>query len=108
MRYRESFSDNGLTIEAFENEHHIDVIWGGSSDSVNPEIFVQPVLTRIITLSNRIQKPLRLDFRSLENMNSALITSILKTVSSPGNTNSTFSIAYDENVDWQKAHFTGR
>jgi len=108
LRYKESFSDDGLTIEAFENEHHIDVIWRGSSDAINPGIFVQPVLTRIITVSNRTQKPIRLDFRNLQSMSPSLITAILETVSSPGNSNSTFSIAYDENIDWQKAHFMGR
>lgn len=99
-------SHDGLTISVTEKDDVIEVLWTGSSTAREPRIFIQPILDEIAYLANQLAKPINMDFRKLEYMNSSTITPILRMLENAASANFTFSITYDGRLRWQELNFS--
>jgi hypothetical protein len=106
VNYSKTYANAELTISVHEKETVIEVLWLGRSTAREPKIFIQPILNDIVDLANKIQKPINMDFRKLEYMNSSTITPILRMLEDAANANSTFSITYDSSLRWQELNFS--
>lgn len=106
MNHSKTFSNDELTIAVSEKASMIDVVWLGRSTAREPKIFIQPILSEIVAIANRVQKSIHMDFRKLEYMNSSTITPILRMLEDAANSNSTFAITYDSTLRWQELNFS--
>ncbi len=106
MSYSKTYSNEELTILVTEKDDVIEVLWLGRSTAREPKIFIQPILDEINRLANGFVKPINMDFRKLEYMNSSTITPILRMLEDAANTNSSFSITYDSRLRWQELNFS--
>lgn len=106
MHYSKSYANEELTITVTEKETTIEVLWLGRSTAREPKLFIQPILSEIIALANKLQKSINMDFRKLEYMNSSTITPILRMLEDAAHANSVFAITYDSSLRWQELNFS--
>ena len=75
---KETVNDKTLTLELTDEGSEVLVRWLGRSTAREPRTFLQPVLTRMLDASVALKKPLVLDFRALEYLNSSTITPVVR------------------------------
>ncbi|WP_394827725.1 hypothetical protein [Pendulispora albinea] len=102
----ERFSHDGLTIEVFESHASAQVIWRGVSEARDPDAVLVPFLN---ALADRWRvgksKPVTVDFRPFEYMNSATVIPILQFVKRLDAAGVRTRVIYDQSVSWQRVNF---
>jgi hypothetical protein len=102
----EIFADNLLRIEVLTGDENIEVRWLGKSAQREPDRFITPVLSDVLDKSNKLQKPVVLDFRELAFMNSASLTPIIKVLDRAKRGTLNLLLQYDQSKRWQDLNFS--
>jgi hypothetical protein len=97
------FDHHGLSIEIAASSPALTMRWSGVSDVRNPGELLLPFLMRMVERCKG--KSLKLDFSSLEYMNSATVTPILNFVKALDANAIPATLVYDGAVDWQRINF---
>ena len=105
-REREVFADSLLKIEVLTGAENIEVKWRGKSAQREPGLFITPVLSDVLDKSNRLNRPVVLDFRELAFMNSASLTPIIKVLDRAKRESFNLVIQYDRSKRWQDLNFS--
>ncbi|MDH4199800.1 MAG: DUF1987 domain-containing protein [Spirochaetia bacterium] len=100
--YNDTVNMKDLSLVIKESAEDIEIRWTGRSTERDPSLFLTPLFSDIL---NR-QKKIKMDFKSLEYMNSSTITPILKVLDRLKNSNGAIVIIYDKNQKWQELSFT--
>jgi hypothetical protein len=102
----ETFTEGPLTLTLTESEKALSLEWLGMSMAREPSTFLLPILTRALELGMQLQKPLIIDFRKLEYLNSSTITPVIRVLEQARRGTAQVKIDYDKNVKWQSLSFT--
>lgn len=98
-----SLQHDELRIEVLENEGGVLVKWSGASDSPEPSKILFPFLDRLADES--VGKPLTVDLRELQFMNSATVAPMLKFVRQLERLHIATRLVYDAEAQWQRVHY---
>ena len=100
-----SFTDRSLTIE-IHSDSTVQVSWRGRSTARDPEQFILPILTQALDTAGAEDKPLVLDFRHLEYMNSSTVTPLIRVLGEARKRNLQLTVLYDKKLNWQALNFS--
>jgi hypothetical protein len=102
----ETSVDRALTIEVKGDGDTINITWQGKSTARDPAQFILPILSRAIDQANSEQKPIVMDFRSLEYMNSSTVTPLIRVLDQAKKAGMRVTILYNKALRWQALNFT--
>ena len=102
----ETFTDGPLTLALSEDAEAVRVKWEGMSMARDPAAFLLPILTKALDRSEAAQKPLEIDFRQLEYLNSSTITPMIRILEQARRGQSRVRVLYDKGLKWQALSFT--
>lgn len=103
---RETVADKALTLELSDDGEEVVVKWLGRSTARDPRTFLAPTLTRMLDASIAQRKPLVLDFRALEYLNSSTITPIVRLLQQARTNAARVIVRYRDDLPWQRLSFT--
>ncbi len=103
---KETVNDKTLTLELTDEGSEVLVRWLGRSTAREPRTFLQPVLTRMLDASVALKKPLVLDFRALEYLNSSTITPVVRLLQQAKLADGRVVVRYRDDLQWQRLSFT--
>lgn len=106
MEQPEIFESNLLKITLQEIENIIEVKWDGKSTERDPSGFITPILLNVLEWSSNDSKAIRMDFTTLEYMNSSTITPIIKILERAKRGNNYLTIIYKKSLKWQDLSFS--
>ncbi len=95
-----------LRLEITEDEHLIRVVWSGRSTARDPSAFLAPILTRALRDAMANARPLQLDFRKLEYMNSSSITPVIRILHEARRNTGRVTILFMAATRWQELSFS--
>lgn len=99
----ERFEGDGLTVLVTFRPTEVQMIWQGVSDTREPGRELGPFLQRMVGVIR--DRPITIDFRQLEYVNSATVSPILQFVKSLDVESQAVTLVYDTNVFWQRAQY---
>lgn len=102
----ETFTDDALSLRLVETDDNIRLEWTGMSMAREPGAFLVPILSRALDTGLQIGKPLVVDFRQLEYLNSSTITPVIRILEHARRGRSAVRIVYDKSLKWQALSFT--
>jgi len=100
------FTEGALKLELEQSSSEVRVHWSGRSTAREPSRFILPVLSRAVELCDESRRPLVLDFRRIEYMNSSTITPVIRTLEQARRSSRSIRVVYQKNVKWQELSFT--
>ena len=101
-----TFKNNDLELKLQENLENISLTWSGESTEREPGIFLTPILDQVITLNEKTDKKIIMDFRQLQYMNSSTVTPIIRLIDKIKKGNHEMLILYQNHLDWQEICFS--
>lgn len=102
----QTFADGELQLRLFETADAIRLEWSGMSMARDPGQFLVPILSRALDSALQREKPLVIDFRQLEYLNSSTITPVIRILEHARRGRSAVRIVYDKSLKWQALSFT--
>jgi anti-anti-sigma regulatory factor len=106
MEKSTAYRDHLLQIELTEGAHELTLVWTGKSVNRKPSDFITPILLEVIKKSTAENKPVVLDFRHLEYMNSSTITPIIKILERARKGAVQMRLLYRKSLKWQELSFS--
>jgi hypothetical protein len=106
MAKTELFTSELLRIEVKDEDHSINIEWKGKSVTRQPGQFITPILVDALKKGDNHEKPVILDFRELEYMNSSTITPIIKILERARKGTRHITVLYDKQQKWQDLSFS--
>jgi hypothetical protein len=103
---KETVTDKTLTLELADEGAEVVVRWLGRSTAREPRTFLQPVLQRMLDASLAQGKPLVLDFRELEYLNSSTITPVVRLLQAVKVQAGRVVVRYRDDLQWQRLSFS--
>ena len=102
----QKFIDGPLTLEVRDEDDNLWVVWTGRSVARNPSEVILPVLLRAVESGHRDEKPVTIDFRGLEYLNSSTITPVIRALDQAKEMQTPVTILYRLELKWQALSFT--
>ena len=102
----QTYTDDALALRLFETDDAVRLEWSGMSMAREPGKFISPILARALDLGLQSNKPLVIDFKSLEYLNSSTITPVIRILEHARRGHSAVRIVYDRSLKWQALSFT--
>ena len=100
----ESFEFDRLIIRVTRGRHSSATIaWEGISDARNPNVFLEPLLEKV--LAGLHASSVTVDLRALEYINSATVSPILNLIKKCDTDHVSTIVIYDTDVDWQRINY---
>jgi hypothetical protein len=106
MSSKEIHRSETLSIEVEDAGDGVKVVWHGSSTARDPGRFILPILTRALERSSSSDKPVVLDFRSVEYLNSSTITPVIRILEQARRGSARVLLLYRKDLRWQELNFT--
>jgi len=103
---KETVADKTLTLELTDEGAEVLVRFAGRSTAREPRLFLQPVFTRMLDASVSQRKPLVLDFRQLEYLNSSTITPVVRLLHEAKSSGGKVIVRYRDDLNWQRLSFS--
>lgn len=105
MESKKKHSFNQLTIEVTNKGDKLELVWLGRSTDRNPGAFLRPLLMDAINDAKKENKPVEINFKSLEFMNSSTITPVIKILEFSRQNKINLRIIYNNQEKWQELSF---
>ena len=102
----ETFTNNLLNIKVKENSDNIFVYWSGKSIDRKPNIFITPILIKVLKKCVDKDKRMILDFCNIKYMNSSTITPIIKILERAKRGKAYVTVEYLDSLKWQQLIFS--
>jgi hypothetical protein len=106
MEAVESYVNDQLTIDLLKDEKTYSVRFLGKSFLRDPNVFVLPILAKILQDSIDDEKRMVIDFRDLAYMNSSTLTPVIKILEKVRVGSGEITIAYRKSLKWQDISFS--
>ena len=103
----QTFTDGTLTLVLEENPGELRLKWQGMSMAREPSRFLMPILSRALDLGAQQSKPLVIDFKALEYLNSSTLSPVIRALEQARRGQNRVKVQYDKGVKWQALSFTG-
>ncbi|MBI5497751.1 MAG: hypothetical protein HY904_22280 [Deltaproteobacteria bacterium] len=100
------FIENSLRIEQDENDSEVRLTWTGRSTEREPARFLTPILDGALQRSRAEARPLVLDFRSIEYMNSSTFTPLVVALEQARSEGGNVRLLFRSNLKWQNLSFS--
>lgn len=102
----QTYTDGALSLRLFETPEAVRLEWRGMSMAREPSKFLSPILARALDAGLQSNRPLIIDFKSLEYLNSSTITPVIRILEHARRGRSHVRIVYDKSRKWQALSFT--
>ena len=106
MNKVETFNNNLLDIKVTEGYENIFIHWSGKSIDRKPNIFITPILIKLLKKCIDKEKKMILDFSNIEYMNSSTITPIIKILERAKRSEISVKVEYLASLKWQDLIFS--
>jgi hypothetical protein len=100
------WEDGTLALELRMTPAELRLVWTGKSSDREPGRFILPVLLDVIDRARAAAKPLVLDFRELEYMNSSTFTPVVKSLAEARKASVAVVLEYSLQRKWQALSFS--
>ncbi|HVI96924.1 MAG TPA: hypothetical protein VM753_23075 [Anaeromyxobacter sp.] len=100
------WAEGALELELRVTPEELRLVWTGKSADREPGRFILPVLLDVIDRAKEAQKPLVLDFKDLEYMNSSTFTPIVKSLAESRKAAVAVVLEYALHRKWQALSFS--
>ena len=100
------FSNKELQLDVRYEDAATRVVWTGRSTARDPGSFIAPVLAEALKLGGEASKPVLIDFRQLEYMNSSTITPVIRVLHEARKGQQSVAILYQKELKWQELSFS--
>lgn len=106
MPKTEKLSNNLLKLEITEDATSLVMKWLGKSTDREPDLFISPILARLLDKSINTGKKIIMDFQDIEYINSSTITPVSKMLEKAKKGSSPISVLYKIEKNWQELSFS--
>ena len=103
----ETFSDDALTLVLSDLPAEVRLEWQGVSMARDPGRFLLPILSRALDRGLQRNKPVVIDFRNLEYLNSSTLTPVIRVLEQARRGHGSVKVIYTRGVKWQALSFSG-
>ena len=100
------WAEGALELELRVTPEELRLVWTGKSADREPGRFILPVLLDVIDRAKEAEKPLVLDFKDLEYMNSSTFTPIVKSLAESRKAAVAVVLEYSLQRKWQALSFS--
>jgi hypothetical protein len=100
------WTEGALDLELRVTAAELRLVWTGKSADREPGRFILPVLLDVIDRARAADKPLVLDFKDLEYMNSSTFTPIVKSLAEARKATVAVVLEYSLQRKWQALSFS--
>ncbi len=100
------WDEGALTLELRVTAAELRLVWTGKSADREPGRFILPVLLDVIDRARAAGKPLVLDFKDLEYMNSSTFTPVVKSLAESRKAAVPVVLEYSLQRKWQALSFS--
>ncbi|MBI3178954.1 MAG: hypothetical protein HYZ27_04795 [Deltaproteobacteria bacterium] len=102
----QTFHQQGFTLRIRDDDAAVTVLLSGRSTAREPGKFMSDVLSHATDLATNERKPLILDFREVDYMNSSSITPLIHVLALAQKSTSKITLIYRKDLRWQDLSFS--
>jgi anti-anti-sigma factor len=99
----ELFESEGFFVHVTQDDACVTVRCEGTSDARNPDVFLKPILQKLVESAR--DKRVTVDLSSLRYMNSASVTPLINLMKELNANDVPSVFLWDSKVSWQRANF---